>query len=59
MSYILKHKDTELLRFNLVRDIDGIHANILSINEKQKNLLPLDKRVAADILLELLARCTS
>ena len=42
MSYILKHKDTELMCFDLVKDIDGVRAVILSMDEKQKSLLPLD-----------------
>ena len=48
MSYILKHKDTELMRFDLVKDIDGIRALILSIDEKQKALLPLDMGTALE-----------
>ena len=42
MSYILKHFDTNLLYFDMQKDIDGVSAQILSVNEKQKNLLPLD-----------------
>ena len=42
MSYILKQYDTDLLRFDMQKDIDRGSAQILSVNEKQKNLLPLD-----------------
>jgi len=42
MSYILKHKDTELMRFELFKDIDGVRAKILSVDETKKRLLPLD-----------------
>jgi len=44
MSYILKHKDTELIRFDLFREIDGIRAGILSVDESKKGLLPLDMK---------------
>lgn len=42
MRYILKQYDTDLLRFDMQKDIDGVSAQIISINEDQKNLLPLD-----------------
>ena len=42
MSYILKQFDADLLRFDMQRDIDGVSARILSVNDKQKDLLPLD-----------------
>lgn len=42
MSYILKHKDTELMHFDLSKDIDGVRASILSAPEMHQSLLPLD-----------------
>ena len=42
MSYILKQYDTDLLRFDMQKDIDGVSAQILSVNEKNRSLLPLD-----------------
>lgn len=32
MSYILKQYDTDLLRFDMQKDIDGVSAQILSVN---------------------------
>lgn len=42
MSYILKQFDAELLRFDMQKDIDGVNARILSVNDERKSLLPLD-----------------
>ena len=42
MSYILRHKDAELICVNLIKNIDGIRAVILSIEEKKKVLFLLD-----------------
>ncbi len=42
MSYILKQYDTDLLSFDMQKDIDGISVQILSLNDAQKSLLPLD-----------------
>ena len=42
MSYILKQYDTDLLRFDMQKDIDRGSAQILSVNEKNRSLLPLD-----------------
>lgn len=42
MSYILKHFDTNLLYFDMQKDIDGVSAQILSVNNEHKSLLPLD-----------------
>ena len=41
MSYILKFKDTDLMRFDMSHAIDGFRVSILSMNEKHKNMLPL------------------
>ena len=42
MSYILKQYDTDLLRFDMQKDIGRGSAQILSVNEKNRSLLPLD-----------------
>ena len=42
MSYILKQYDTDLLRFDMQKDIDRGSAQILPVNEKNRSLLPLD-----------------
>lgn len=42
MSYILKQYDTDLLSFDMQKDIDGVSAQILSVNDAYKSLLPLD-----------------
>lgn len=42
MSYILKHFDTNLLYFDMQKDIDGVSVQILSVNNEHKFLLPLD-----------------
>ncbi|HIQ65626.1 MAG TPA: XRE family transcriptional regulator, partial [Candidatus Coproplasma stercoravium] len=42
MSYILKHFDTNLLYFDMQKDIDGVSTHILSVNNEHKSLLPLD-----------------
>lgn len=46
MSYILKQYDTDLLRFDMQKDIDGASAQILSVNEKNRSLLPLDLEIS-------------
>ena len=58
MSYILKQYDTDLLRFDMQKDIDGVSAQILSVNEKQKNLLPLDLELSNSGLAKWLKRRT-
>lgn len=58
MSYILKHFDTNLLYFDMQKDIDGVSAQILSVNEKQKNLLPLDLELSNSGLAKWLKRRT-
>ncbi len=42
MSYILKQFDTDLLHFDMQKDIDGVSAQILSVIDERKSLLPLD-----------------
>ena len=42
MSYILKQFDTDLLHFDMQKDVDGVSAQILSVNNAHKSLLPLD-----------------
>ena len=37
-----KQYDTDLLRFDMQKDIDRGSAQILSVNEKNRSLLPLD-----------------
>ena len=58
MSYLLKQFDIDLLRFDMQKDIDGVSAQILSVNEKQKNLLPLDLELSNSGLAKWLKRRT-
>ncbi len=58
MSYILKQFDIDLLYFDMQKDIDGVSAQILSVNEEQKNLLPLDLKLSDKGLAKWLKRRT-
>lgn len=58
MSYILKQYDTALLRFDMQKDIDGVSAHILSVNDEQKNLLPIDLELSNCGLAKWLKRRT-
>lgn len=58
MSYILKQFDTDLLQFYMQKDIDGVSAQIISVNEDQKNLLPLDLELSDKGLVKWLKRRT-
>ncbi len=58
MSYILKHFDTNLLYFDMQKDIDGVSAQILSVNEKNRSLLPLDLELSDYGLAKWLKRRT-
>ena len=58
MSYLLKQFDIDLLQFDMQKDIDGVSAQILSVNEKQKNLLPLDLELSNSGLAKWLKRRT-
>ena len=42
MSYLLKQFDIDLLHFDMQKDIDGVSAQILWVNNEHKSLLPLD-----------------
>lgn len=41
LSYILKHYDSDLLKFNIEKTFDGIAVKLLWVNEDKENLLPL------------------
>jgi len=57
MSYLLKHGDMALLRFNLVSDaIAGLSAEILDIERTTQYLLPLDLEPTNDGILTWLKR---
>ena len=58
MSYILKQFDTDLLQFDMQKDIDGVSAQIISVNEDKKNLLPLDLELSDRGLAKWLKRRT-
>lgn len=58
MSYILKHFDTNLLYFDMQKDIDGVSAQILSVNNEHKSLLPLDLELSDHGLEKWLKRRT-
>ena len=57
-EYLLKHFDDILLEFTLKKDFDGLSAKIVSINDEQKHLLPLDLDVSDDGILAWLKRRT-
>lgn len=57
MSYLVKHRDTALLRFNLTSDtIAGLSAEILEIEHASRDLLPLDLDPTNTGLLQWLKR---
>lgn len=56
MSYILKQYDTDLLSFDMQKDIDGISVQILSLNDAQRSLLPLDLELSDHGLAKWLKR---
>ena len=41
LGYILKHYDSDLLKFNIEKTSDGIAVKLLWVNEDKENLLPL------------------
>ena len=41
MSYILKHYDSDLLKFDIEKTLDGIAVKLLWVDEDKENLLPL------------------
>lgn len=41
LSYILKHYDSDLLKFNIEKTFDGIAVKLLWVNKEKENLLPL------------------
>lgn len=50
MSYILKHYDSDLLKFNIEKTFDGITIEPLWINQEKKNMLPLGMSPDAESL---------
>jgi hypothetical protein len=57
MSYLVKHYDTALLRFNLISDnIAGLSAEVLDIDSSFRHLLPLDLEPTNTGLLQWLKR---
>lgn len=56
-EYILKLYDEELLRFTLmVRGLEGLNANIVSVNKESASLLPLDMELTDESILKWLQR---
>lgn len=41
LSYILKHYDSDLLKFNIEKTFDGIAVKLLWENKDKENLMPL------------------
>ncbi len=41
LSYILKHYDSDLLKFNIEKTFDGIAVKLLWVNKDKENLLLL------------------
>ena len=57
MSYLVKHNDTTLLRFNLPSDaIAGLSAEIIDVESAYRDLLPLDLEPTDAGLLQWLKR---
>ncbi|MHB1484498.1 MAG: HipA domain-containing protein [Saccharofermentanales bacterium] len=50
MSYVLKQYDTDLMKFDIFNDYDGMTTKILWIDENNKYLLPLDLQINDDSL---------
>ena len=50
MSYILKQYDTDLMRFDIFNDFDGMTTKISWTDESKKHLLPLDLQENNDSL---------
>lgn len=50
MSYILKQYDTDLMKFDIFNEFDGMTTKILWTDESKKHLLPLDLQVNNDSL---------
>ena len=43
MSYILKHYDSDLLKFNIEKTFDGIAVKLLWANKEKEKLLSLGR----------------
>ena len=56
MILILKHKDEELLKFEVLKNIEEPVLKILWKNNKKKNLLPLDLEVTENGLAKWIKR---
>jgi hypothetical protein len=50
MGYILKQYDTDLMKFDIFNDFDGMRTIISWTDENKKHLLPLDLQVSEDSL---------
>lgn len=50
MGYILKQYDTDLMKFDIFNDFDGMTTKISWTDESEKHLLPLDLQVNNDSL---------
>ena len=56
-EYSLRLYDEELLSFSLIEDgLEGLKANIISINEDRKSLLPLELELTGDGIVKWLRR---
>ena len=56
-QYELRLYDTTLLTFSLAEEgIEGLSAKILSVNDKEKHLLPLDLSLSANDMVSWLRR---
>ena len=58
MNYILKQYDADLLHFDMQKDIDGVSAQILLVNDERKALLPLDLELSDKGMAKWLKRRT-
>ena len=53
MVYILKNKDIDVLKFEVVSNLRDPEVNIVWVSQDQKALLPLDLKASNDSLKEI------
>ena len=57
MTYLLKHFDTDLVKFNITSSaIDGLSIEIIESNDRYNFLFPIDLELTNDGLLKWLKR---
>ena len=56
MTFILKNKDIDLIKFEVIENIEVPVIKILEINERHKNLIPLDIQLTNDSIVKWIRR---